>query len=410
MKSVGDARHPFRIVYPLPVLIWVGVLMYVGKLGARRQITYRFKTEEFVKHLNFLGHAMCKTVAHGDTLAYSMKKVRPGDLAALRTKMVQRLVRMRCLEDLRFLEKYWLVAIDGTGYLSFKHRHCDQCLVKEIRPGVKTYAHQVLEAKLIFENGLSLSLETEFIDNRIGADKQDCELNAFYRLAERLKKTFPQLPICLSLDSLYANKPLMDWCARNNWHYIITFKEGSMPDVFRWYQTIKKFHPENHSTVRYDDGTIQHYAWVSPLVNAADDRVYHVLECEELKPNGEKKTFVWLTDLVLRDNNHQQIANTGGRLRWKIENQGFNMQKNGGYRLEHAYSMNLTGMMNFYLLLQIAHIISQLMEKGSLLKKQLAQTLGCLRNIAHQLLEDLRTRSFNPSCLSIRIQIRLDSS
>lgn len=410
MKSVGDPRYPFRIVYPLPVLIWVGVLLFVGKLGARRQITYRFKTDEFIRHLNFLGQATCKTVAHGDTLAYSMERVHAEDLCALRTKMVQRLLRMRCLEDLRFLGKYWLVGIDGTGYLSFSHKHCDECLVKELRPGLKVYAHQVLEAKLIFENGLSLSLETEFVDNRMGTDKQDCELKAFYRLAERLKKTYPQLPICLSLDSLYANRPLMDWCTKNNWHYIIVFKEGSMPEVFRWYQIIKKLHPENQSTLKLADGTIQRFAWVSPLVNAADERVYHVLECAELKSNGEKKTFIWLTDLALGNNNHQQIANTGGRLRWKIENQGFNMQKNGGYRLEHAYSMNLTGMMNFYLLLQIAHIISQLMEKGSLLKKHFAQGLGSIRNIAHQLLEDLRCRTFDPLCLSVRIQIRFDSS
>jgi hypothetical protein len=134
------------------------------------------------------------------------------------------------------------------------------------------------------------------------------------------------------------------------------------------------------------------------------------LECEELKPNEEKKTFVWLTDLAIETLNAQQIAQTGGRLRWIIENQGFNTQKNGGYRLEHAYSMNLTGMMNFYLLLQIAHSISQLMEKGSLLKKYFAQGLGSIRNIAHLLLENLRTRCFDPSCLSIRIQIRLDSS
>ena len=27
----------------------------------------------------------------------------------------------------------------------------------------------------------------------------------------------------------------------------------------------------------------------------------------------------------------------GGRLRWKTENAGFNVQKNGGYNMEHAY-------------------------------------------------------------------------
>jgi len=32
-------------------------------------------------------------------------------------------------------------------------------------------------------------------------------LKAFYRLAARLKRRFPRLPICLLLDSLYAGDP-----------------------------------------------------------------------------------------------------------------------------------------------------------------------------------------------------------
>ncbi|RLC74380.1 MAG: hypothetical protein DRJ03_17950 [Chloroflexi bacterium] len=38
------------------------------------------------------------------------------------------------------------------------------------------------------------------------------------------------------------------------------------------------------------------------------------------------------------------LANEGGRLRWKIENEGFNVQKNGGYGLEHAYTRDLRGL------------------------------------------------------------------
>ena len=33
--------------------------------------------------------------------------------------------------------------------------------------------------------------------------------------------------------------------------------------------------------------------------------------------------------------NFLEISNHGGRLRWKIENEGFNVQKNGGFGLEH---------------------------------------------------------------------------
>jgi len=36
----------------------------------------------------------------------------------------------------------------------------------------------------------------------------------------------------------------------------------------------------------------------------------------------------------------REIAQNAGRDRWKIENQGFNSQKHGGFALEHLYSHN----------------------------------------------------------------------
>ncbi len=45
-------------------------------------------------------------------------------------RMVNRLIRMKCLEKFRLLGKYYLGAIDGTGHLVFKKRHCRHCLVR----------------------------------------------------------------------------------------------------------------------------------------------------------------------------------------------------------------------------------------------------------------------------------------
>jgi len=61
------------------------------------------------------------------------------------------------------------------------------------------------------------------------------------------------------------------------------------------------------------------------------------------------------------------VVNTAdfGRLRWKIENEGFNIQKNLGYGLEHKYSrVSYNAMQNYYQLLQIAHMINQFVEKS----------------------------------------------
>ena len=67
--------------------------------------------------------------------------------------------------------------------------------------------------------------------------------------------------------------------------------------------------------------------------------------------------------------NHQtvvEVATNGGRELLRTENEGFNTQKNSGLNLEHAYSH--TCWKAYYFLLQIAHLLLQLLEKGSLLR------------------------------------------
>ena len=56
-----------------------------------------------------------------------------------------------------------------------------------------------------------------------------------------------------------------------------------------------------------------------------------------------------------------------GRMRWKTENEGFDIQKNHGYGLGHKYSrISVTAAKNYYQCLQIANIINQLFEFSSL--------------------------------------------
>ncbi|MFH1868216.1 MAG: hypothetical protein ABH843_04520 [Candidatus Omnitrophota bacterium] len=381
------------------------------KLGALRQVKHEFSTQAFVDNLNLLAGSNLDRVAHPDTLGYLMKRLSPKQISTLRIKMINRMLRMRCLEEDRLLGRYYVIAIDMTGHISFgNNRHCKKCITK--KKGNKTfYYHPVLEAKLISPRGMALSIETEFVENEQGCAIQDCELRAFYRLAVRLKKIFPQLKICLSLDALYANQQVFEICRKNNWKYVITFKKGSMPATYTEAMTIKSLQKENRG--RYEEnGLRQDYAWGTDIEH--ENHKTNVLECIEFKRNRIKgKRYLWLSNLEITQENFKEIANNAGRLRWKIENEGFNMQKNGGYGLEHIYSSNATAMKNFYHLLQIAHIISQLMEKGSLLKDCIKKLFGGIRNFTRRLLESLRTKHVSPEefrgFFSTAFQIRLDS-
>ncbi len=74
-----------------------------------------------------------------------------------------------------------------------------------------------------------------------------------------------------------------------------------------------------------------------------------------------------------------------GRLRWKIENEGFDVQKHHGYGLGHQFSRcSMLAMNNYYQLMQIAHLMNQVFELDSLLaevresKESLAHIWLCL--------------------------------
>jgi len=276
------------------------------------------------------------------------------------------------------------------------------------------YLHPVLEAKLADPRGLALSVASEFIENPTQQAqipdrstlttyeevKQDCELKAFARLAQNLKKQFPQTRFCIGGDSLYACGPAFGICTVNRWSFVLTFKEGRTPALWKEFQSLLKLNPDNRLVVQLPDKkTKQLFRWVNDLEHIDQDKQRHLVHafiCEESGLEG-KLTFAWVTDLRLNHKNVAELATKGGRVRCNIENQGFNIQKNSGLNLEHAYSTDPDVMKCFYYLLQIAHLFLQMFEMGSLLR-HLAQKydstpvglFGSLKNMARRLLECLR--------------------
>ena len=90
------------------------------------------------------------------------------------------------------------------------------------------------------------------------------------------------------------------------------------------------------------------------------------------------------------------------------------MQKTGGFALEHAYTYHPTASKVFYFLLQIAHLLAQLIDKGSLFRKAFPKGVGSAKNIAFRLLEAWRNLRLTADqiqrLLSIRPRIQFDTS
>jgi hypothetical protein len=254
---------------------------------------------------------------------------------------------------------------------------------------------------------LVCSVATAFIENEPGWEqlpaeqrKQNCELKAVAQLAPDVKRAYPQLKICWLGDALCACGRSFQIARDQGWNFVFTFKEGRLPALWQEFQQLLRQVPEQVVTVTLPNGTRQEYRWVNTLDFVDSDHrpwKLNALQCLETKPKGTTTLWAWLTWLPLNRNTVVEVANKGGRARWRIENEGFNRQKNSGLNLEHVYSIDPDKLKAYYLFLQMAHLLLQLLEKGSLLRRlaEAWQTtvlawFGSLKNIGKRLLESLR--------------------
>ncbi len=388
-------------------------MMFLCRLGARRQIGLLLRNGPSVAKFQALFGV--ETFPHGDTLDDAFSKLDTDQGQDVVSTMTETLIRKKVLYPYRLLDTYFVVAIDGTGTLTFSKRHCPYCLTRT-HNGKTLYYHNVLEAKLVTANGFAFSLMTEFIENPgENPSKQDCELKAFYRLAERLKKRLPRLPIFLSIDGLFANGPTFGLCQRYGWKFMIVLKDDHLPSVNEEFTVLSHLQKENRFSWNTGKNAEirQDFRWADDISYVDSDSREHtlsVIQCLETKPDkkGKDKTtkFKWVTNRKVSTNNVAMLANDGGRIRWKIENEGFNVQKNGGYGLEHAYTNNPNSAKIFYFLLQIAHMLAQLLDKGSLLRKAFPAWFGSAKNLAFRLLEAWRNARLSKDAIDAMLRAR----
>ena len=310
---------------------------------------------------------------------------------------------MSWFEDARIGGKYWQIMVDGTQIASSRKKMDGESLYRIHQKGTEKeymeYYYYVLEAKLMLGTKIAVSIATEFVKNEgTEVEKQDCERKACWRLFEKLKKEFPRLPICICGDSLYACERFFEECNKRHWHSILRFKKGSIRSIYEDYEALRGLEKnpqtevEGKKTVWYD------------YVKAIDYRGYLVTVAEY----GEEKEirFTFLTDLPVNKKNIKRLIEDG-RKRWKIEKEGFNQQKKHGYYLEHLYSYKYQAIKNHYYLIQIGHMIWQLLENWKKLWKKVKQSL---EQKHRRLLESFKKENIKNSQVEIekKIQIRLE--
>ena len=355
-------KRPF---YEVQELIVSGLLMFLFKQESRNQADNTAKNIDYQDNIqNIFG----VKVADMDTVDKYLRWLNPDKLERIKQDMFRELVKSKTFQKYKFAGKYFMLAIDGSGFQSYSYEPYPGCTYKKSKKGKKTWTTYVLEAKVVTSNGFSISLATEWIENPTNKtfDKQDCEIKAFKRLASRLKKEFPRLPLVLLLDGLYPKDPIFNICKNNKWRCIITLKDRSLKSVqeqitdkmlFGDYKSTDHLKTDKTYWLKNDYKYFEKVEYKGYTLSVIET----LFEKQHRKTGKKEQTrFVHITDIEVDENNVHDVSQSG-RWRWKIENEGFNNQKNNGYNAGHKFSRtNFNATKNYYQLMQIADIINQL--------------------------------------------------
>ena len=313
-----------------------------------------------------------------------LDQVLPDYIRPMYKDIFRQLQRGKALEPMVFMEKYYLISLDGTGIFSSHKLSSEYCLVKKNKKTNEvTYHQQMLGASIIHPDLREvIPLAPEMIIKQDGETKNDCERNAAKRFLEKLREDHPHLPIIITEDALSPNAPHIKELKKHNCHFILGVKPGDHEFLFNYVKnasidgtSIKfDFIDEKNSKVRHQF----HFINNVPLNKSNQDLLVNFLEYHEISDKGIKH-FSWVTDLTVTKDNAYQIMR-GGRARWKIENETFNTLKNQGYNLGHNYGLgekHLSAI--FAMLMMLAFLVDQTQQLCCTLFKSVWKKLGSKR-------------------------------
>ena len=300
--------------------------------------------------------------ACSQTCRNHLADVEPAALEQVLVQLVRYLIRSKWFMD-AMLWGCICVAVDGTL--------CER--KRGVALSDREKRRYALEARIITPWGWNIPLLTEAVDAYdTEREKQDCEYRAFLRLAARLKELFPKQAFCIVGDALYCSRPIMETCRKNKWEFILTFKDGAMPKVYEAAHSVMARSGGAERIVRKDEDGRDLFCgekrWcdVRECEYELGERLdFRVVRYEQWYPFDEAYFGEFATSFEVTDARRALEVVAWGRRRWNIEN-GFKVEKHGGFGLEHTFCNNDTVGRNYHVLMQIAYVLWQVFDTGVL--------------------------------------------
>jgi hypothetical protein len=415
LNALPDPRVRQMCLYTAAHLWWQIIATFLSRKGSRNGFDEQRQSGEAAWHLGLLCGQTAEdprfegepTVTCSDNAAYHASRVDPEAVAQIPVLMFHDLLERRLFDDARLLDRWYRIVVDGS--VKEKCRKGFEAGGKSSTNGAR-YRY-VLQLSVVGPQGTLFPLMHEEMDMHDPvADKEDCELQCFARVSQRLKKEFPRLAICLVADALYCCQAVVVICHQFDWKYVLTLKEGRQPTT--WEETIHllPLHRDNRLRCLLGPGGKegrQDFRWVEDVI--LGEHQTNVILQGEITTAPSATLYAYITNFSkLTPQRVAAVVNSGGRERHLIEDT-FNAQKNNGIGLEHVFCANATASKNYYTMMQVAQTLWTLTCHGGLKRLYDWARRATEQGLARALWEGLRACRLPPDLPPLG-QIRFNSA
>ena len=379
-KKIPDHRSSSHIEIDLKDFLMSGFAMFSLKYSSLFKFEEEMRAESEAASM-LTGLYNIGRVPSDTQFRAVVDEIDPKYFRPLFQKLVSKCQRSGHLADFQFIDRKYLLSVDGTEYFSSDNIKCSSCMKRNLANEKVGYYHQMLAGSIVHpEKRTVIPVMPEPITKRDGQNKNDCERNAIRRFLDNFRALHPKLETILIADALHATGPLIRDLKFYNMNYILGVKPGSHEKLFEGIYSPENLGRLSHVVIeeelgakvkkkrthefKYSNGALLNHSNVTTTVNFME-----YWETTRWVGKGgrqiEKKIhFSWVTDLTITHHNVMQVMR-GGRARWKIENETFNTLKNQGYEFEHNFGHGYRNLStNLSLIMFLVFLFDQLQEIG----------------------------------------------
>ena len=344
--KIKDPRQPGKLKHKMAVLMMFGLFAFIFRLQSRREINREQTGPLIFEHLKKLFPEI-DSIPHADSLARILARINPVEIERIHISMIKELIASKKFKHFLLDKQYLPIAIDGTQKLTRDGELQDPRWLERVTgnkhaPILQQYVY-LIEANITLKNGLII----------------------------------PQLKILLLLDALFATFSVMNACFEKKLEFIINLPKAKLKTLSKTLSRSLCAGYEDWESPYYNERK-QTFRW-NNLIPFGFEGEYNIttIACSESwrevnKTMGEVVAkhveYAWISSVPISIGNVFELCNHGVRKKNLIE-EGFNTQKNRGYRHKHAFSYDWWGMQNFHLLMRMGYAINAISEFTQVMKQ-----------------------------------------